>query len=629
MPRLKYYFNHATDRPKFVDTPPSEIVVGRDEGCEVRLSLSLVPGRAAVLYESDGTWAVEPLTPVHTSLNGRNLAIHTRQTFGRNDKLVIAQHTFEVIETEAPKSLAVPENDFFAFVQAVHELLAQDDQVRREDIVGVELQIDQLFDETLQGLADVAARKSVLEYGALFAVREELVSTLLNSSGRADFMATATWSRLQTTIGLHEQDLAKIVASLRHRINVGEEKRLSGAVSLIDQKFQREWERIKQSILENQMQYLAKRAVKVEIKNTMYGRGPLEQLWRDPAIGDIMVVSPELIFVEVNGRLEKSGRRFLSHEVTADVIKRLVSDAGRNINNRELLADASSRDGHRVNAILPPLAVSGPCLTIRKFPNRKRMSDLIATKSVSVEVAEFLRAAVMARCNIIVSGGTGSGKTTLLNCLTDSVPVDQRIVTIEDTAELDLKGEHVVRLQTKPKNAEEASLEYTIRDLVRNALRMRPDRIVVGECRGKEAIDMLQAMNTGHDGSMTTIHANSAREVVQRLEVMVQQDPEISLPVDAIHRQICSSVDLIVQLVRRSDGQRIILSVSEIIESATPGGGVETRDIFLRQNSAGTVDQYGTMSGTGRLPTFIQRLMSPAHGGLQLDVFLRTPEVAS
>jgi len=267
------------------------------------------------------------------------------------------------------------------------------------------------------------------------------------------------------------------------------------------------------------------------------------------------------------------------------------------------LVDARLSDGSRVNAIIPPLAVSGPCLTIRKFPARRLLvDDLIEKGALTRAVAGFLRAAVVSRRNILISGGTGTGKTTLLNCLSDFIPDKERVVTIEDTAELQLTKEHVVRLETRESNVEGAGA-YTIRDLVKNALRMRPDRIVVGECRGPEALDMLQAMNTGHDGSMTTIHANNAEDVVLRLEVLVQMAAD--LPIHSIHRQIASALDLIVQLTRMRDGRRVISQVTEVVGIDGPEADVVTKDLFLLQTRDGR-DELGP---TGILPTFMEELI--------------------
>ena len=267
-----------------------------------------------------------------------------------------------------------------------------------------------------------------------------------------------------------------------------------------------------------------------------------------------MVVGVDQIYVERGGLIERSGRRFISDKVTEAIIERIVAQVGRRIDKSQPLVDARLPDGSRVNAIIPPLAVSGPTLTVRKFPaQRLTMDDLVEMGSISKAAAMFLRACVIDRRNILVSGGTGTGKTTMLNVLSSFIPFKERIITIEDTTELRLHQEHVVTLETKPPNIEGAG-EYTIRDLVRNALRMRPDRVLVGECRGPEALDMIQAMNTGHDGSMTTVHANSAREVIERLEVLVLMAAE--LPVSSIHRQVSSALDLIVHISRLPGGRQ-------------------------------------------------------------------------
>jgi pilus assembly protein CpaF len=287
--------------------------------------------------------------------------------------------------------------------------------------------------------------------------------------------------------------------------------------------------------------------------------------------------------------------------VTEAIIERIVAQVGRRIDKSQPLVDARLPDGSRVNAVIPPLAVRGPCLTIRKFGARQfTVDDLIERGSVTRPAAEFLRACVIDDRNILVSGGTGSGKTTLLNILSGFIPHKQRIVTIEDTSELRLLQEHVVSLESKLANVEGTGA-YTIRDLLKNALRMRPDRIIVGECRGPEALDMLQAMNTGHDGSLTTVHANSAAEVLQRLEVLVLMAAE--LPIQAIHRQIESAIDIVVHISRMSGGRRAIIQISEVAGVDPENGRVRIRDIF---NLRGGSDE---LQPTGYLPTFVDRLM--------------------
>ncbi|MDH3717043.1 MAG: CpaF family protein, partial [Planctomycetota bacterium] len=342
------------------------------------------------------------------------------------------------------------------------------------------------------------------------------------------------------------------------------------------------------------------RAIKKDLKDTVFGFGPLQDLLRAPTITEIMVVTSDQIYVERDGVIERSGRRFLSEKVTEAIIERIVAQVGRRIDKSQPLVDARLPDGSRVNAVIPPLAVKGPCLTIRKFPiQRLTMDDLIEMGSLNQAAAMFLRAAVINRRNILVSGGTGTGKTTFLNVLSSFIPHKERIVTIEDTTELRMHQEHVVTLESKPANVEGVG-EFTIRDLVRNALRMRPDRIIVGECRGGEALDMVQAMNTGHAGSMTSLHANSSAEVMERLEVLILMAAE--LPVISIHRQVSSALDLIVQLDRGVDGSRKVTQISEVTGIDPELNRVNVTDIFNIR------DQH-TLYPTGYLPSFVDSLI--------------------
>jgi pilus assembly protein CpaF len=293
------------------------------------------------------------------------------------------------------------------------------------------------------------------------------------------------------------------------------------------------------------------------------GLGPLQNLLEDPAVTEIMVNNPHQIYVERKGRVSLSPIVFETEGQMRQVIDRIVSTVGRRVDESSPMCDARLRDGSRVNVIIPPLALDGPCMTIRKF-SRDKLSpaDLLNSHSASPEMIEFLRTAVRSRLSIVVSGGTSSGKTTLLNVLSSFIPSDERIVTVEDSAELQLRQEHVIRLESKPPNIEGKG-SIAIRDLVRNALRMRPDRIIVGECRGGEALDMLQAMNTGHEGSMSTVHANSVYDAFSRLETMVLMG-SADLPARAIQKQIASAIDLVVQVERVRGGARKIVSVAEV-----------------------------------------------------------------
>lgn len=344
-----------------------------------------------------------------------------------------------------------------------------------------------------------------------------------------------------------------------------------------------------------------------EIADEVMGYGPLQRLLEDPSVTEIMVNRFDQIYIERHGHLTLTGSRFSSDDHLRTVIERIVSRVGRRIDESSPLVDARLEDGSRVNAIIPPLAVNGPSLTIRKFSHVPlTVQNLIDWGSLTTEMAELLSACVRARLNIIVSGGTGTGKTTLLNVLSSFIPEDDRIVTIEDAVELQLQQEHVVRLESRPPNIEGRGA-VGIRELVRNSLRMRPDRIIVGEVRGGESLDMLQAMNTGHDGSLSTVHANSPRDAIARLETLVLM-AGMDLPLRAIREQVSSAVDLIIQVTRLRDGSRRVTHVTEV--QGMEGEVVTLQDAFLFDYSAG-VDAQGRFLGkpipTGIRPRFLDR----------------------
>ncbi|MEH7124846.1 CpaF family protein [Bacillus sp. JJ1532] len=345
-----------------------------------------------------------------------------------------------------------------------------------------------------------------------------------------------------------------------------------------------------------------------QIINESVGYGPLESLLRDESITEIMVNGAYEVFIERQGKLEKSNVRFKDNEHVRHIIDRIIAPLGRRIDESSPMVDARLMDGSRVNAVIPPISVDGPSISIRKFKKDPySLEDLMKFGSFSEDMAEFLKAAVKAKANILVSGGTGSGKTTLLNVLSDSIPKGERIVTIEDMAELRLTYDNLVRLEGRPSNMEGKG-EVTIRHLVKNALRMRPDRIIVGEVRGSEAIDMLQAMNTGHEGSLTTIHANSPKDALGRLESMVIMSG-LPLTVEVIRGYFVGALDLIVQTSRFSDGRRRIVNIAELVEE---NGVIFAKDIFRFNRKAtlpdGTI--LGEFEGTGYVPNIYQRFIS-------------------
>jgi pilus assembly protein CpaF len=329
-----------------------------------------------------------------------------------------------------------------------------------------------------------------------------------------------------------------------------------------------------------------------DIMDETLGLGPIETLLKDPSIADIMINRCDRIYVERKGRIELSEVRFRDNQHLRQIIDRIVGLVGRRIDETSPMVDARLQDGSRVNAIIPPLALDGPCMSIRRFGGKPMQpEDLIRHNAFPQTVLDFLAAAAQSRCNILISGGTGSGKTTLLNVLSRYINSDERVITIEDAAELQLQQQHVVRLETRPMNLEGKG-EVTQRDLVKNCLRMRPDRIIIGECRGAETLDMLQAMNTGHEGSMTTIHANTPRDAMARLEVMIAM-AGYDIPTRALRSQIASAIQVIVQARRLAGGKRKVTAVSEI--TGMEGDQIQMHDLFLFEQSG--VDSEGHAIG--------------------------------
>ncbi len=344
-----------------------------------------------------------------------------------------------------------------------------------------------------------------------------------------------------------------------------------------------------------------------EILDEVFGLGPLEPLLRDRTVSDILVTTPRLVYVERNGRLERTSVEFKDNQHLLRIIERVVSRVGRRIDDSSPMVDARLPDGSRVNAIIPPLAVDGPLLSIRRFSkDALQAADLIRNRSLTEPMVALLEASVKARLNIIISGGTGAGKTTFLNLLSGFIPEHERIVTIEDAAELQLRQVHVARLETRPPNIEGKGVVLQ-RHLLVNALRMRPDRIIVGEVRGEEALDMLQAMNTGHDGSLTTIHANSPRDAISRMEVMIGMS-NANMTAASVRQQVASAVDLFIQISRMSDGSRKVTYITECV--GMESGQVTTQDIFVFEktgiNSAGKVT--GRFRATGVRPKFYDKI---------------------
>ena len=387
---------------------------------------------------------------------------------------------------------------------------------------------------------------------------------------------------------------------------------LNAASSLNDETLSQELARLVEQLLQQEsvpLNLSERSRLTKEIVHEVLGLGPLEPLLTDPTVADILVNNYSKVYVERFGKIESTAVRFRDDAHLRKVIDRIVSRVGRRIDESSPMVDARLADGSRVNAIIPPLALDGACVSIRKFSRDPlQLHHLIEKKSLTPEIGELLKAIAHARLNVLISGGTGCGKTTFLNILSGFIPAQERIITIEDAAELQLRQDHVVRLETRPPNIEGKG-DVTQRDLLKNALRMRPDRIIIGEVRGAEALDMLQAMNTGHDGSLTTIHANSPRDAMTRIETMVAM-AGMNLPTKALRHYISSALDVVIQLNRMSDGGRKMTSLQEI--TGMEGDVITLQEIFVFEQTG--LDQNGKVLGrfkaTGIRPKFVERLQA-------------------
>ncbi len=386
----------------------------------------------------------------------------------------------------------------------------------------------------------------------------------------------------------------------------------------VEEKFSEAFDRETPQVTESLWVYTVRRYLMKDILDIVVGLGPIQDLLDMPNVTEVMVVGPNKIYIEEGGVIRNTGRSFFSEEVVHTIIERIVTPIGRRIDRSSPIVDARLPDGSRVNATIAPLSLVGPVLTIRKFSEVPfTIDDLIGFGTITPWAANFLRACVLGRKNILVAGGTASGKTTLLNVLSAYIPYHERIITIEDSAELQMFQEHVVRVETRQANVEGKG-QYTIRNLVQNALRQRPDRIIVGEVRGGEALDMLQAMNTGHDGSLTTIHANSPEDAMKRLEGLVLE--AVDMPVRAIREQVVTAIDVVCHLTRFADGTRQVVAISEVAGLDRDEGTVVVEDIFVRPIFTKGQRKRGELIHTGYLPIFAKELLGK--GLLTVDAFM-------
>ncbi len=614
---MRVWFNRIHDsRRTLVEVEGNEVTIGRDPSNTIVLNSPLVSRRHAIVRLQDGKLILENIGLNSCMVGDEEILGGQSAVFEPGTKVRIWPFT---LTFEAEKPAVISRSELEAHLRSVFadlELKIHRKLLERLDLYEFEAQrkpdantillLENHIEDICRELGVFSPENDlILEELAGLAIRDLLVQQILMDSGEPSFFEGAALAPTQfdipaTLVPERETEIQALLQFVRERLGISRYQDTTERVSQVEQHFHEILPLLRPHLHRELRRYLVLRVLKKDLKDTIFGYGPLEDLLRAPTITEIMVVSSDQIYIERNGVIERSGRRFISDKVTEAIIERIVAQVGRRIDKSQPLVDARLPDGSRGNAIIPPLAVKGPCLTIRKFPvQRFTIEDMIEMGTLTPAAAAFLRACVIDRRSILVSGGTGTGKTTMLNVLSSFIPNRERIITIEDTCELRLHQEHVVSLETKMASVEGTGA-YTIRDLVRNALRMRPDRIIVGECRGPEALDMIQAMNTGHEGSMTTVHANSAREVIERLEVLILMAAE--LPISSIHRQIASAIDLIVHLTRLPGGKRVVSQITEVARFDPELQQIVLLDIFNFRDGK-------SLRPTGYLPSFIDSLV--------------------
>ena len=621
-----WVYNQYTDQREIVKVGREDITIGRDESNDVTLRSPFVSRRHARIFHDTGNYFIESLGLNDTVVANKPVRHKSRQKLDYGDEISIGEFSVYMMEpslkrVRAGKAVISPRRRVVELEQEMHaELLDRlnlrvTGQVSSGDGQHVALIKRHLTDIIDAHFAEVD-QEMVLHLTQEFIWRSVVTELARRCTGK--LMYGYGFEDSDVLEVKYEEIITRItgdvISSFPLRLRP---QSLKEDIAIIEADWRRQVEKFSGRVSPELRDYVCRRMLSKDIEDVVLGYGPLQDLLEMPNVNEIMVVGKDRIYIEKDGVLQNTGRSFFSNAIVQSIIERIITPVGRRIDRSTPLVDARLPDGSRVNAIINPLSLSGPTLTIRKFAQIPfTIDDLIERTTLTESTAGFLRSCVLGRKNIMIAGGTGSGKTTTLNVLSHFIPGEERIVTIEDSAELQLPQEHLVSLETRPPNIEGKGA-YTIRDLVKNALRMRPDRLIVGECRGPEALDMLQAMNTGHDGSLSTIHANNPADMVMRLETMVLM--AVEMPLRAIREQIVAALDIIVQISRFPDGRRRVTHISEITGIDPENDQIITEDIFLMRSLADDDDRDAELRHTGYIPRFTEALIEM--GFLDVEVF--------
>ncbi|HNP34700.1 MAG TPA: ATPase, T2SS/T4P/T4SS family [Woeseiaceae bacterium] len=587
------------------------LLVGRDSACDIVLPSPYISPKHAELKLLGDEVSVFAIGFNGVFVNDVDVPAGSQRVVHTGDITSVpgyVLHLTGLAESELLSELALEQQlskvkaDIHAELLASSEMRNVDsDSADQKTADKLRRKLNELLDRDDQLMSD-----QLIEHIVAREIRQQVVSTVVR--GGADESKT---QKLQWSLSTDQVALSKFVETVLYELGIGKNPGKSKIADVLE-RFDPIFQRNKRVLGKNQMKFIAWESIRADIESLVFGLGPLEDLLNLPDITEIMVVGKDQIFIEKGGGLERTGRSFPSEDDLNVAVSRMVRPIGRTVNRSEPIVDARLEDGSRVHIVIPPVAIRGTSVTIRRFREEPfTIDDLVRFGTFGPRAVTFLRGCILARKNIVISGGTGSGKTTLLNVLGAQIPFDQRLVVIEDSAELQLPQPNLVNLEAKKANLEGEG-EISIKDLVRASLRMRPDRIIVGECRGGEALDMLQAMNTGHDGSMTTGHANSPQEMMQRLQVMVMEAGG-SMPVAAIRQQIAAAVDVIVQIQRQRDRVRRVTHISEVVGYDFDSEEVIMEDVFTLATPANAPPD---LRFTGYLPTFIEQLLR--HGDIEL-----------
>lgn len=613
--------DHSAATRQSVNVDADPITIGRDDTNTIALKSPFVAKTHAQIFRKGNQLFAEALCRSGTRVANREIDPGKPVRIDFGDEIQVGQFTLAPVRAQAQSqsdlSDAQLQQQLMAFEQVVHSELLERLNLR---VTGSINKNDQQFVDAMLTHLDELLRLQIANLPT--ALLEHTVKTHLHRLVMAEVVRQAQ-GKLQTDYRAAddrlldpraEQMIVELVTSMVDMMPLlFDPTAVSEDLQVAEEAFPDLFKQELPNLPADLKAYVVRRTVAKDIQDVLLGFGPLTDLLQMPSVSEVMVVGKDRIYVEKNGVIQATTRSFFSDEVLLSIIERILTPVGRRVDTSTPMVDARLPDGSRVNAVIHPLSLVGPCLTIRKFGYMPfTMDDLIDRDSVSEQVASFLQGCIIGRSNILIAGGTGSGKTTLLNVLSAYARPTERILTVEESAELQLPQPHVVRLEGRPANAEGRG-EYSIRELVRNALRMRPDRIIVGEVRGPEAMDMLQAMNTGHDGSLSTIHANTPYDAMKRLETLVLM--AVDMPVRAIREQIVSAVDLVVQATRFSDGRRRITHVSEVIEIDRETHEIITQDIFTLKDG-----KQSRLRHTGYIPTFAEDFIH--RGCFDVEVFL-------